>query len=178
MARRHIRLGNVVVLVLDATEGPVGLDANIAGYAHEDGRAVVLCVNKWDAAPTRDKKAFEQQVRDELKFLDYAPILYVSAKTGSGVNGLYRYIREVYDAASTRISTGELNRFVATLPVEKDRRILYITQASVRPPTFVLFTDKSGKLHFSTERFLVNRLRKQFGFRGTPIVLKTKSRHS
>jgi GTP-binding protein len=177
MARRHIRMANVAILVLDATEGPVGLDANIAGYADEDGRALILCVNKWDAAPNRDKKAFEEQVRDQLKFTEYAPILYVSAKTGSGVAGLYRYIREVYEAASTRISTGELNRFVASLPIEKDRRVLYITQASIRPPTFVLFTAKHGKVHFSTERFLVNKLRKQFGFRGTPVVLKIRSRH-
>jgi GTP-binding protein len=177
MARRHIRMGDVVLLVLDASEGVVGLDANIAGYAHEDGKAIVICVNKWDISPTRDRKSFTEQARDELKFLDYAPVTFLSAATGNGVDALYKQIRTVYESASARVSTGELNRFVSTLPVEKDRKkIRYLTQASIRPPTFVLFTDKHGPLHFSTERFLVNQLRKQFGFRGTPIVLKIKSR--
>jgi GTP-binding protein len=178
MARRHIRMANVVLFVLDAGEGLVGLDATIAGYAHEDGRGVILCVNKWDAAPDRNRKAFLEKVRDALKFLDYAPVAFVSAKTGAGVRQLFPLIREVYDAASQRISTGELNRFSEGLRFEPDLKVLYLTQASVRPPTFVLFTDRSGKLHFSTERYFVNRLRERFGFRGTPIVVKTRSRRT
>jgi GTP-binding protein len=178
MARRHIRMANVVLFVLDAGEGLVGLDATIAGYAHEEGRGVILCVNKWDAAPDRNRKAFLEKVRDALKFLDYAPVAFVSAKTGAGVRQLFPLIREVYDAASQRISTGELNRFSEGLRFEPDLKVLYLTQASVRPPTFVLFTDRSGKLHFSTERYFVNRLRERFGFRGTPIVVKTKSRRT
>ncbi len=176
MARRHIRMADVVLLLLDATEGFVGLDANIAGYAHEDGRPLIVCVNKWDAAPARDRKAFTTQVRDALKFLDYAPVVFISAKTGSGVRQLLPLILEVYDSACKRVPTGELNRFLEELDLEPDLKVLYMTQASVRPPTFVLFTHHRGKLHFSIERRIVNRLRKSFGFRGSPIVVKLQSR--
>ncbi|HVX67106.1 MAG TPA: ribosome biogenesis GTPase Der [Bryobacteraceae bacterium] len=176
MARRHIRMANVVLLILDATEGVVGSDATIAGYAHEEGRAVILCANKWDAAPNKDRAAFEVTVRDSLKFLDYAPVMYVSGKTGLGVTKLLPQIRESYEAASKRVPTGELNRFVDVLKVEREPKIYYMTQASVRPPTFVMFTDRPGQLHFSKERFFVNQIRKRFGFEGTPIVLKTKAR--
>ncbi len=177
MARRHIRMANVVLLIVDATEGPLGADATIAGYAHEEGRAVIICVNKWDAAPNKDKDAFELAVRDELKFLEYAPLVFLSAKTGHGVPALFPEIREGYESASKRVTTGELNRFVDLLKGESDPKIYYITQASIRPPTFVVFTDRAGlTLHFSKERFLINQIRKRFGFRGTPIVLKTKAR--
>ena len=176
MARRHIRMANVVLLVLDASEGVIGADATIAGYAHEEGRAVILVVNKWDVTSEASKKAFTQSVRDELKFLDYAPILFVSAKTGSGVKRLFGVVHEAYQAASTRITTGELNRFVAEIPFDQDVKNFYMTQPSVRPPTFVVFTDKGRNLHFSTERYIVKQLRKRFGFAATPIVLKTKRR--
>jgi GTP-binding protein len=176
MARRNIRMANVVLLVIDAVEGVVGSDATIAGYAHEEGGAVIVVVNKWDAAGTASKRAFSETVRDQLKFLDYAPVLFVSAKNGEGIRRIFTTIRRSFDAASKRITTGELNRFVETLSFESDIRIYYITQASIRPPTFVVFTDKAGKLHFSLERFLTNRLREQFGFEGTPIVIKTKRR--
>ncbi|MBI3473583.1 MAG: ribosome biogenesis GTPase Der [Candidatus Solibacter usitatus] len=174
MARRHIRLADVVVVLLDAAEGVLGLDSTIAGYAHEGGRAVILCVNKWDLVEEA-KRDFEQNLRDQMKFLDYAPLLFASAKLGAGVQPLFQAIREVYDAASKRVTTGELNRFVERLRFE-DRKVLYVTQPSVRPPTFVLFTNKSGPLHFSHERYLVNQLRRQFGFRGTPVVIKIKAR--
>ena len=176
MARRHIRMANVVLLVLDATEGVLGADATIAGYAHEEGRALILAVNKWDASPTRDRRAFENRIRDELKFLDYAPVVFISAKTGAGIPQLLPRVRELYESASQRIPTGELNRFLETLTEQREPRILYITQPSVRPPTFVLFTDRPVPLHFSKERFLINQLRRRFGFLGTPIVLKTKPR--
>ncbi len=172
MARRHIRLASVVLLILDATEGVVGLDATIGGYAHEEGRALILCVNKWDIAPSKDKRAFVQHVRDQLKFLEYAPIAFLSAKTGAGVRQLFPLIRRVWEAASKRVGTGELNRFLQTLELGADLKIRYGTQPSVRPPTFVLFTDDKKPVHFSTERFLTNRLREQFGFEGTPIVVK------
>jgi GTP-binding protein len=178
MARRHIRMANVVLLVLDATEGLVGLDATIGGYAHEEGRAVVLAVNKWDASPRKNEREFEQSVRDELKFLDYAPVAFISAKNGTGVERLFPRIHEVYESASQRIPTGELNRFVETLKDEREPKILYITQPSVRPPTFVLFTDSKGPLHFSKERFLINRIRRRFGFSGTPIEVKTRPRRT
>jgi GTPase len=176
MARRHIRMANVVLLVIDATEGVVGSDATIAGYAHEEGRAVILVVNKWDAAEGKSKRAFTETIRDQLKFLDYAPIVFASAKNGEGIRRIFSTIRRSFDAASKRITTGELNRFVETLKFESDIRIYYITQASIRPPTFVVFTDKAEKMHFSIERFLINRLREQFGFEGTPIVIKAKRR--
>ncbi|MBZ5611805.1 MAG: ribosome biogenesis GTPase Der [Acidobacteriia bacterium] len=176
MARRHIRMANVVVLVLDATEGVLGLDATIAGYAHEEGRALILCVNKWDVSGEKGKRAFTESVRDQLKFLEYAPIAFVSAKTGAGVTRLFGMIREVYNSASKRVTTGELNRFVEQIEFGQDMKIYYMTQASVRPPEFVVFTDKGKDLHFSTERYLVNQLRKRFGFEGTPIVIKARRR--
>ena len=175
MARRHIRLASVVLLVLDSTEGVVGLDSTIAGYAHEGGRAVILCVNKWDLAEGQNRRAFALDLRDQMKFLDYAPVVFLSAQTGEGVAPLFKLIREVYDAASLRVPTGELNRFVESLRFEA-RKIRYITQPSVRPPTFVAFADQGGPLHFSHQRYLVNQLRRRFGFRGTPIVLKTRAR--
>jgi GTP-binding protein len=176
MARRHIRMANVVVLVLDASEGMVGLDATIAGYAHEEGRALILCVNKWDVSSEKNRRAFTESVRDELKFLDYAQIVFVSAKTGAGVQRLFGVIRDAYEAASKRVTTGELNRFVEMLDFDRDIKIYYMTQAGVRPPTFIAFTDKAKNMHFSTERFLINQLRKRFGFGGTPIEIKTKRR--
>jgi len=176
MARRHIRLAGIVLLVLDATEGVVGLDATIGGYAHEGGRPIVLCVNKWDVAPDKNKVAFLDKIRAGLKFLDYAPVAFISAKTGAGVSQLFGLVRRGHEAASTRISTGELNRFLSSLEFDKDLKVKYITQASVRPPTFVVFTEGARPLHFSTERYLVNQIRKRFGFPGTPVIVKTKMR--
>jgi GTPase len=177
MARRHLRTAGVALLVLDASEGVLGADATIAGYAHEGGRALIICVNKWDARKVRTKQEFERQVRDHFKFLEYAPVVFLSARTGAGVASLFKLIREVYESASRRIPTGELNRFVEQLRFE-ERKIFYITQASIRPPTFVLFTDRGGPLHFSHERYLVNQIRRRFGFRGAPIVLKTRAKAS
>jgi len=176
MARRHLRMSHVAVIVLDATEGLVALDATIAGYAHEEGRAVILCVNKWDISKEHNKRKFIEEIKDNLKFLDWAPSLFISAQKKAGTGALFPLIQRVYDAASRRVSTGELNRFVETLEWEYDMKIYYITQASVRPPTFIVFTDKANKLHFSAERYLANRLRERFDFLGTPIVIKTKRR--
>ena len=175
MARRHIRMANVVVLVMDATEGVLGLDATIAGYAHEGGRPVILCVNKWDLLTDDKQFAFEESIRYHLKFLEYAPVVFLSALTGSGVYKLFGLIKTVFASATRRVTTGELNRFVEKLHFD-ERKILYITQAGVRPPSFVVFTDKAGPLHFSHERYLVNQLRKKFGFEGTPIELKIRGR--
>ncbi len=177
MARRNIRMAHVVLLVIDATEGILGHDATVAGYAHEEGRSVILCVNKWDASESKDKGAFTDQIQDELKFLDYAPIAFLSAKKGMGVKQLFPLIKQCFDSASKRVTTGDLNRFVAKLRFEPAIKVFYITQAGLRPPTFVLFTDRPNALHFSAERFLVNRLREAFGFKGTPVVVKTKSHH-
>jgi GTP-binding protein len=161
---------------LDASEGVLGHDATIAGYAHEEGRALIICVNKWDIASQKGKREFTQSIRDELKFLEYAPIVFVSAIKRMGVNRLFGIVRDVFKSASKRVTTGELNRFVEMLDFDRDIKVYYMTQASVRPPTFIVFTDKAKEMHFSTERFLVNQLRKRFGFEGTPVVIKTKRR--
>ena len=175
MARRHIRLADVVIVVMDASEGFVGLDATIAGYAHEGGRPVILCINKWDLITTGKRKEFEQNLRDHLKFLDYAPMVFISAVNHTGIKDLFGLVARVHESANHRVTTGELNRFVESLHFE-ERKILYITQTGVRPPAFILFTDKGGALHFSHERYLMNQLRKRFGFEGTPIHLKIRGR--
>jgi len=180
MAQRHIRMSNVVLLVVDATSGAVGLDATIAGYAHEGGRALIICVNKWDDVTGQrgqKKHELEREFRDQCKFLDYAPMVFLSAKTGAGVDRLFPLIREVFASASLRITTGELNRFVEQLHFE-ERKIYYITQAGTRPPEFVVFTSRGPALHFSHQRYLINQIRRQFGFRGTPVVLKTRAKGS
>src|SRR5262249_39996933 len=138
-------------------------------------RAIVIVVNKWDAAKA-GKRKFQDDLRDQLKFLDYAQVVFISAKNREGMRSLLGMIRRAYDAASKRITTGELNRFVASLNWHYDMKIYYIPQVSFRPPSFMVFTDKAGNLHFSAERYLINRLRKKFGFEGTPIVLKTRRR--
>ena len=175
MARRNIRMADVVIVVMDASEGVLGLDATIAGYAHEGGRSVILCVNKWDLIDSAKKTEFEENLRYNIKFLEYAPSVYLSALTGASVKHLFPVVKECYQNARKRVTTGELNRFVETLRFE-ERKILYITQASVKPPSFILFTDKSGPLHFSDERYIINQLRKRFGFEGTPIELKIRGR--
>jgi GTPase len=176
MARRHIRMANVALLVLDASEGVVALDATIAGYAHEDGRAIIIVVNKWDLNEKKDKKTFIDTIHDEFKFLDYAPIVFTAAHEKRGTRQLFALIKEAYESASRRVTTGELNRFVEQLRFDRDMKIYYMTQASVRPPTFIMFTDNARNLHFSSERFVINQLRKRFGFKATPIEIKTKRR--
>jgi GTP-binding protein len=175
MARRHIRLADVVIVVMDASEGFVGLDATIAGYAHEGGRPVILCINKWDLITSGKRKEFEQNLRDHLKFLDYAPMVFISAMNQTGIKDLFGLVARVHESANHRVTTGELNRFVESLHFE-ERKILYITQTGVRPPSFILFTDRGGPLHFSHERYLMNQLRKRFSFEGTPIHLKIRGR--
>lgn len=174
MARKHIRMANVVLMLVDAVEGPVALDATIAGYAVEDGRAIILCVNKWDELPEKNRKKFTQDMRDAMRFLEFAPVIYMSAKTGHGVGQIFDLVKQAYEAATHRVTTGELNRFVESLGVDTDVKLRYMTQVSVRPPTFVVFTGGREKLHFSVERFLINRLRKAFGFAATPVVIKQK----
>jgi len=175
MARRNIRLADIIIVVMDAESGFVGLDATIAGYAHEGGRPVILVINKWDLVSNAKRQDFEQEVRDHLKFLDYAPVVFMAAIKRAGINELYALIRRIKESAFRRVTTGELNRFVETLKFD-ERKILYVTQASVRPPSFVFFTDKSTPLHFSDERYLSNQIRKKFGFEGTPIQIKIRGR--
>lgn len=176
MARKHMDLADVVLLVADAEEGIVGSDATIAGYAHEEGRGVIIVVNKWDLLPSAGKRQFERDLRDQLKFLDYAPVIIVSALEGTGVNRIFPAIQRVYAAATKRVGTGELNRFASFLNVRETNKIYYMTQVAIRPPTFVLFVDHADELHFSTERYVVNQLREAFGFEGTPIRVKIRSK--
>jgi GTP-binding protein len=178
MARRHIRLADSVLLVIDAETGPVEIDATIGGYADELSRPVVLCLNKWDAAKDKNKRKALESVRDVLKYLDWAPVAFLSAKTGAGVNQLFPLIRRGYEAGAKRVPTAELNRFFEHLETDRSTRIRYLTQAGIHPPTFVVFKDGSRPLHFSVERRLVNEIRERFGFEGTPVILKTRSKNT
>jgi len=192
MARKHLEAADVSLLVIDATEGVTALDANIGGYAHESGRSVVIVVNKWDAVTTKrmdgkapaDKKIYEGQVREALKFLNYAPLLFISAAERQGIEQVFKKVELVARERRKRISTGQMNRFLervdfqrASVPMSKRIKIYYMTQAAVAPPTFVLFTDKDVKLHFSFERFLENQIRQAFGFIGSPIWFKVRARN-
>ncbi|MBS1801692.1 MAG: ribosome biogenesis GTPase Der [Acidobacteria bacterium] len=192
MARKHLEAADVSLLVIDAVEGVTALDANIGGYAHESGRSVIIVVNKWDAVtigrtdgkPPADKKVYEQQVRDALKYLDYAPLLFISAAEGKGIDQVFKKVGLVARERRKRVTTGNMNRFLehvdfqkASVPMSKRIKIYYMTQAAVAPPTFVLFTDKDVKLHFSFERFLTNQIRDSFGFIGSPIWFKIKARN-
>ncbi|GGA75470.1 GTPase Der [Edaphobacter acidisoli] len=198
MARKHLEAADVSLLVIDATEGVAALDANIGGYAHESGRSVIIVVNKWDlmtktgpdgnrlfdGKQPANQKVYEQQVRDALKYLDYAPLLFVSAADGKNIEQVFKKVELVARERRKRITTGQMNRFLervdfqrASVPMSKRVRIYYMTQAAVAPPTFVLFTDKDVKLHFSFERFLENQIRESFGFIGSPIWFKVRARN-
>ncbi len=187
MARKHIEQADVVLMVIDAIEGVTALDANIAGYAHDAGRSIIIVVNKWDAVEkdTWTVNAYEEKIRDQMKFLDYAPIVFISALTGQRVIKLPALIARANDARNLRVSTGQLNQFFheyldqprATISGKHRLKILYLTQAGTRPPTFVIFTSGSKtRIHFSYERYLINRLREAFEFFATPIRIKQKSR--
>jgi GTP-binding protein len=192
MSRKHLEAADVALLVIDAAEGIAAADANIGGYAHESGRSVIIVVNKWDLMTTArtdgkapaDKKIYEQQVRDSLKYLDYAPLLFVSASESKGIAEVFKKVELVARERRKRVSTGEMNRFLdkidfqrASVPMKKRVKIYYMTQAAVAPPTFVLFTDRDVKLHFSYERFLANEIRDTFKFIGSPIWFKVKARN-
>jgi len=197
MARRHLEAADVALLVLDATDGVTAADATIGGYAHESGRSVIIVVNKWDLVttgrtdgkPPADREIFEQQLRTVLKYLSYAPVIFLSALEGTVAGGtkMLQVLHEVVAVAAERrkrVSTGQMNRFLekidfqrAPVPMAKRIRIFYMTQAAVAPPTFVLFTDRDIKLHFSFERFLENQIRAAFGFEGTPIWFKVRPRN-
>jgi GTP-binding protein len=231
MARRHLEQADVALLIVDASMGVTAGDANIAGYAEQSGRSVIIVMNKWDLAleaaaekaerelenetarsthvvvarsqlaPSKArtlkrkhtsvarKKAatgrvnpaqlvidYEKIVRTRFKFLDYAPIVFVSALTGDRSEKLFDLIDRIADARRRRITTGELNRWLSevdldrgTSPAARKVKIYYVTQAATSPPTFIIFTNQSKRLHFSYERFLENQLRKSFDFIGAPI---------
>ena len=203
MARKNLESADIALLVIDATEGVSQLDASIAGYAHESGRSIIIVVNKWDLVisgqkepgrPTKaermreskrpgDRGAYEERLRDDLKFLNYAPIVFISAKSGKGTEKIFPLLEEVATERRKRVTTSQMNRFIehvdferASVPMRQRVKILYMTQASVAPPTFVLFTNRAVKLHFSYQRFLENQIREAFGFVGTPIWIKNRAR--
>ncbi len=191
MARRHLEAADVALLIIDANEGVTSSDAHIGGYAHESGRSVIIIVNKWDMVttgrtdgkPPADRQIFETQVRNVLKYLHYAPIIFLSAMQRTNLHLVLSKVKLVAAERRKRVTTGQMNRFLervdfqrATVPMAKRVKIYYMTQAAVAPPTFVLFTDRDIKLHFSFERFLENQIRDSFGFEGTPIWFKIKAR--
>jgi GTP-binding protein len=205
MARKHLEAADVALLVIDATEGVSQLDAAIAGYAHESGRSMIIVVNKWDlvssgalkpgrpSKATRmreskrpgDREAYEERLRYDLKFLNYAPVVFISASTGKGVERIFPLLEKVATERRKRVTTSQMNRFIehvdferASVPMRQRVKILYMTQASVAPPTFVLFTNRAVKLHFSYQRFLENQIREAFGFVGTPIWIKNRARNT
>ena len=192
MARKHLEAADVSLVVIDAVEGITSSDATIAGYAHESGRSVVVVINKWDLVtsartdgkPPADRSIYEEQVRRHLKFLAYAPVVFVSASTGQNIDKLYSTLELVARERRKRIGTGEMNRFLshidferASVPMSKRVKIFYMTQSNVAPPTFILFTDRAVKLHFSYQRFLENQIRAAFGFVGAPIWIKNRARN-
>jgi GTP-binding protein len=182
-ARKHLERADVAVLLMDAVEGVTALDTHIGGYAQQSHRSIVLVVNKWDAL-SKDSKTtqeFTQTLRRQMKFLSYAPIVFISALQGHRLEKLLETIVQVAVARRQRVTTAEMNRFLkevdferASTPAGKPWRIYYLTQAAVSPPTFVAFANRPGKLHFSFERFLENRLRERFGFLGTPLLIKSR----
>ena len=187
LARRAIERADVVVLVLDATVGPTDQDGAIAGAAKEAGRGIIIAANKWDLMKDQGpdaSKVFDEKVRYNLKFLDYAPILHISAATGERTPKLLEVVARVAAAGRMRVSTGELNRFIEKVTTQsppvtagkRNVRVMYASQTSVAPPTFVLFTNTVTKLHFSYERFLENRLRETYGFFGNPIRIQVRGR--
>ena len=182
-----VERADVSILMIDATTGITEQDAKIAGIAHENGKAIIIAVNKWDAIEKDDKtmQEFEKDVNTVLSFLPYAPKLYISAKTGQRLNRVFETIDQVYENASLRVATGVLNDVLydATSmnqpPSDKGRqlRIYYMTQIGVKPPTFVIFVNSSELMHYSYKRYLENCLRKSFHFEGTPIKFIIRERN-
>ena len=181
-----VERADVVVLMIDATEGITEQDAKIAGIAHERGKAMIIAVNKWDAIEKNDKTVneFTKKIQQVLSFMSYAEITFISAKSGQRIPKLYDLIDAVYDNHNMRIQTGVLNEILADAvamqepPQDKGKRLrlYYITQVSVKPPTFVIFVNYKELMHFSYSRYIENKIREAFGFRGTPIHLIIRER--
>ena len=187
VAKRAIEKADVAVLVIDSTEGATDQDAAIAGEADKSGCGIVIVANKWDLMKGRGadfSKTFDEELRLHFKFLDYAPILHISASTGERAGKVLETIDKIAEARARRIPTPELNRFVQAVtavhppasPGRRHVRILYAAQTGVAPPTFVFFTNVATEFHFSYERFLANRLRDSFGMFGTPIRIQVRKR--
>jgi GTP-binding protein len=187
LARRAIEASDIVVLVVDANVGATDQDATIAGEADKAGRGVIIAANKWDLMKDRGPdfvKTFDAALRRQLKFLDYAPVLHISATTGERTPKLLEAIDRVEASRRKRVPTPQLNKFVEAVtaahppasPGNQRVRVLYAAQTGVAPPTFVFFTNVATGFHFSYERFLVNQIRDSFGFLGTPIRIHVRRR--
>ena len=192
MARKHLEAADVALMIIDAVEGITASDATIAGYAHESGRSVIIVINKWDLVtatrtdgkPPAERSIYEEQVRRHLKFLSYAPVVFVSASTGR------EYRQALLDSGTGRARAPQAHRHRRDEPLPQPHRFRTRFGADVEagedslhdagavsPPTFILFTDRQVKLHFSYERFLENQIRAAFGFVGTPIWIKNRARN-
>ncbi len=181
-----VEKADVVILVIDATEGVAEQDAKIAGIAHERGKGIIIAVNKWDMVEKDDKTIYRmsRDIQQKLSFMPYAEILFVSAKTGQRLEKMFASIDTVIENRSLRVQTGVLNEIMAEAvamqqpPSDKGRRLrlLYITQVAVKPPTFVIFVNSSKLMHYSYTRYIENRIREAFGFAGTPIKFIIRER--
>jgi GTP-binding protein len=177
---------DVAILVIDATEGVTEQDAKIAGIAHERGKGIIIAVNKWDAIEKNDKTIYEftNKIKDTLSFMPYAEIMFISAQTGQRLPKIYELVDEIIDSQTMRIPTGVLNEILTEAvamkqpPSDKGKRlkIYYMTQVSIKPPTFVMFVNDKELTHFSYTRYIENRIRESFGFRGTPIRFINRER--
>ena len=177
---------DVCLILIDATEGFTEQDSKVAGYAHEQGKASIIVVNKWDLIEKDNTtmKEFEEKLQRDFSFMSYAPFVFISAKTGQRVPKLFAKIREVYEQNAMRISTGMLNDVLAYAttrvqpPSDKGRRlkIYYMTQASTKPPTFVIFVNRADLFHFSYQRYIENQIRSTFGLTGTPVRFVVRER--
>lgn len=185
-AKLAIERSEVCILMIDAVQGITEQDEHIAGLAHEAGKAVMICVNKWDLIDKDNSStnSFTQKIRTALSYMPYAPILFISAKTGQRIDRMFENIKDIYAEANKRITTGVLNDLLSDCtakvqpPSDKGRRlkIYYMTQNSVAPPTFVIFCNDARLFHFSYQRYIENQLREVFGFNGTPIKLVIRER--
>ena len=185
-ARMAVERANVCVIMIDATEGFTEQDSKVAGIAHELGKACIIAVNKWDAVE-KDGETMQKErkkLMNDFSFMSYAPIIFISAKTGQRLDNLFELIKFVDDQNAMRISTGKLNEVLAAAtarvqpPTDKGRRlkIYYMTQASTRPPTFVCFVNKKDLFHYSYQRYIDNQIREVFGLEGTPTRFVIRER--
>ncbi len=182
-----VERADIVVLVIDAMEGVTEQDAKIAGIAHDRGKAVIIAVNKWDAVEKDDKTIYRvtERIRNVLSYMPYAEILFVSAKTGQRLPKLFETIDMVSENHAMRVATGVLNEIMTEAvalqqpPSDKGKRLrlYYITQVSVKPPTFVIFVNSRELMHFSYTRYIENQIRQTFGFRGTPLRFIIRERN-
>lgn len=182
-----IERSDVCLMMIDANEGVTDQDAKIAGEAHEAGKGIVLVVNKWDEIEkdNHTTEAFKKEIYNKVPYLNYAPIIFISAKTGQRVNKLYELINQVAANNAMRVNTSVINQVLNEAialvqpPTDKGRRlkIFYMTQASTKPPTFVVFVNDKELFHFSYERYLINQLRKEFGLQGTPIRMIVREKN-